>query len=169
MNLNSLDVKRYTDVLLSHNFIPTITLPTRITDHSVTLLDHINVYKPLNDIDSATECGNIFLDISDHLPNFIIIGEKCHFNEERPYIRIFSEKNISRFKTMVSDISWTDVLMCDETNEAYNRFNQEYICAFNECFPLVRKSRKRCKDKKWITNGIRVSIKHKNRLYRKYL
>ena len=50
-----------------------------------------------------------------------------------------------------------------------NVFIEQYSSAFNQCFPLVQKSKKRCKDKKWITNALRVSIKHKTRLYVKYL
>jgi len=166
---NSADVKRYTDSLLSHNFIPTITLPTRITDHSVTLLDHIHLYKPLKEIDRVAECGNIFFDISDHLPNFILLEGKTSRKVERPYIRIYSEKNISRFKTEMSNISWEDVYTCEGTNAAYNNFIQLYSSIYNKCFPLVQKSRKRCKDKKWITSALRVSIRYKTKLYKKYV
>ena len=43
------------------------------------------------------------------------------------------------------------------------------VRAFNECFPHKILSRKRMKDKKWITAGIKQSIKHKNRIYKKWL
>jgi len=165
----SSDVKSYTDVLLSHNFIPTITLPTRITDHSVTLLDHINVYRPIKELGRVAECGNVFFDISDHLPNFITLEGSKSIKSERPYIRIYSEKNISKFKTAVANISWTDVYTCGDTNAAYDIFLENYTKVFDQCFPLVQMSRKRIKDKKWITCALRVSIKHKTRLYRKYL
>ena len=36
-------------------------------------------------------------------------------------------------------------------------------------FPLVRLSRKKFKDKPWITNGIKVSIRHRNKLYKRYI
>jgi hypothetical protein len=166
---NLADVKNYTNALLSHNFIPTVTLPTRITDHSVTLLDHINVFKPLRDIGKITECGNLFFDISDHLPNFIILEGKNSNKTERPYIRIYSEKNVSKFKTQIADINWQNLYSCDDTNGAYNNFIDHYTYAFNQCFPLIQKSRNRCKDKKWLTSALRVSIKHKTRLYKKYL
>ena len=166
---NSLHVKQYTDTLLSHNFMPMITLPTRITDHSVTLLDHINVFKPVKEIDRVTECGNLFFDISDHLPNFILIEGKHEKKVERPYIRIFSEKNISRFKNKISEINWQEVLTCEDTNSASDIFINQYASVFKQCFPLVKKSKRRCKDKKWITCALRVSIRHKTRLYRKYI
>ena len=34
------------------------------------------------------------------------------------------------------------------------------------CFPLIRKSRKRAKDKPWVTKGTKISIKHRHRLLR---
>ena len=34
---------------------------------------------------------------------------------------------------------------------------------------FVRQSRKRAKDKMWVTSGIKQSSKHKNKLYRKWL
>ena len=44
----------------------------------------------------------------------------------------------------------------------YKYFNRIYC----ESFPLVQISRKRHKDKPWITKGILISIRHKNRLYK---
>jgi len=79
LNVNSSDVRNYSDVLLSHNFMPTITLPTRITDHSATLIDHINVFKPLSDISRVTVCGNIFFDISNIRFNTFNISDKTFY------------------------------------------------------------------------------------------
>ena len=39
----------------------------------------------------------------------------------------------------------------------------------NKYFPIVKLSRKKFKDKPWITNGIKVSIKYRNRLFKKYI
>ena len=45
-------------------------------------------------------CGNLFFDISDHLPNFILLkgGPAPQNKKERPYKRIFSERNINKFQ-----------------------------------------------------------------------
>ena len=40
---------------------------------------------------------------------------------------------------------------------------------FEICFPLKQLSRKKSKNKNWITKGILVSISFKNKLYTKYL
>ena len=42
------------------------------------------------------------------------------------------------------------------------------ICiAYNKSFPFKRLSRKRAKDKPWITSGLKQSIKQKHALYQK--
>ena len=170
LDTKSTDVKAYTDTLLAHNFIPTIALPTRITDHSLTLIDHINLYRPLKLMSSTCLSGNLFFDISDHLPNFIILeGEKTNAPQQRPYIRIYSERNIFKFQSLLSETNWNGVLSCNAVNDAYNEFTKLFSLAINQSFPLVKQSRRSFKDKKWITPAIKVSIRHKNRLYKKYL
>ena len=66
----------YIDNLLCNNFIPAITIPTRITSSTSTLIDHIYAYpgkKRNNYNEFELKSGNLLSDISDHLPNFIFI------------------------------------------------------------------------------------------------
>ena len=39
---------------------------------------------------------------------------------------------------------------------------------FEECFPLIKLSRRKAKDKIWITEALRKSSKTKAKLYKKY-
>ena len=52
------------DTIVSHSFYPQITLPTRFTDRSCTLID--NFFCKLSSLQTAA--GIITTDISDHLP-----------------------------------------------------------------------------------------------------
>ena len=63
-------VNQFLENILSNNFIPQITLPTRITEKTATLIDNIftNSYKH----NSNCLSGNITTYISDHLPQFLI-------------------------------------------------------------------------------------------------
>ena len=63
-------VNQFLENILSNNFIPQITLPTRITEKTATLIDNIftNSYKH----NSNCLSGNITTFISDHLPQFLI-------------------------------------------------------------------------------------------------
>ena len=55
------------DIFYSYCLLPVITQPTRVTDHSATLIDNIFVSKPGNVIS-----GNIVSDLSDHFPIFCV-------------------------------------------------------------------------------------------------
>ena len=73
------------------NFIPKITLPTRIKDTSMTLIHHIFLRVPKTDIDKPVYCGNLYSEIKDHLPNFIVWPCGKLLKLQRPLIRIYSE------------------------------------------------------------------------------
>ena len=67
---NNDKIGEYYDILTSHLFVPHITLPTRITSSSKTLID--NIFS--NDPDFSTGIsGNFTFSISDHLPQFLIL------------------------------------------------------------------------------------------------
>ena len=55
----------------SYFFHPHILQPTRITDHSATLIDNIF----FNSVNHHTVSGNIIYDLTDHLPNFLVINK----------------------------------------------------------------------------------------------
>ena len=57
----------------------------------------------------------------------------------------------------------------EDDNDWYTKFIRIVYRVFQQSFPLVRVSRERFKDKPWMTKGLRISIKHKNRLYRAQL
>ena len=64
-------VNQFLEKIIVKTFIPQITLPTRITEKTVTLIDNIftNSYKH----NSNSVSGNITTYISDHLPQSLII------------------------------------------------------------------------------------------------
>ena len=85
-------VNTYINNFFEHNFIPCITLPTRITHHSATLLDHIFIKSPKKLIQNKCSSGNFIADLSDHLPNFTFLDIETKSVKDRPYTRIFSQK-----------------------------------------------------------------------------
>ena len=62
-----------------------------------------------------------------------------------------------------------NILNSNDVNESYNNFIAQLSSIHDECFPFVRLSRKKMKDKPWITSAIKVSVRHKNILFHKYL
>ena len=61
-------IKDYFENMLSYGMLPSIVLPTRVAEHSATLIDNIFTNVSQNDIHTS---GIFVTDISDHFPIFI--------------------------------------------------------------------------------------------------
>ena len=68
------NTNEYLNTVLKNGFIPTILLPTRVTSHSCTLIDHI--YHQSRNSRIQILSGNLITDMSDHFANFIILHSK---------------------------------------------------------------------------------------------
>ena len=163
------------NINLENNFIPCITLPTRITNNSATLIDHILVRLPKKKLQAKVNSSNLFCSISDHLMNFILLELKLNKSKDRPYVRLFTRNRINYF--LQNHINGPPLLQTNsdgtlvnqDIQVAYPEFIKNYKTMLNKYFPLVKLSRKKFKDKPWITNGIKVSIKYRTRLFKKYI
>ena len=161
--------EEFFNTMTSYFFQPHIIQPTRITDHSATLID--NIY--LNTIEYKTISGNLIYDISDHLPNFIVISKlsQSSYNYDR-YIRDYSQFNEADFLEEVGTIDWMDVFGdTDDVNLIFSSFFYTLSVLVDKHVPLKKLSKRKAKllSKPWITKGIRVSIKRKNKFYKLYL
>ena len=96
-----LSTENFPNTLGSYCFQPQILQPTRITDHSATLIDNIF----FNSLEHFSINGNLCYDLSDHLPNFLPAN-----------IKVF-QQNYSNFDkqapvTHIQSTNW-DVLLRD--------------------------------------------------------
>ena len=172
MNINLLNIDGaittdYISSVMSHRFIPYITRPTRITEFTATLIDHLFIKLPHHQMSAPVNAGILFNDLTDHLPIFAwLSSQDKSLGSQRPKVRIFSDTNIEKIKDKIAVINWSHVLNheCGNINclEFYNYIGEIY----SDSFPLVHVSKKRYKDKPWVTKGILTSIRRKNRLYR---
>ena len=157
----------FLSTMLIHGFMPTILLPTRVTNHSCTLIDHIFYYSKTFKDNFIS--GNLFTDITDHFANFLILeSKKKSLKKDRPNIRIFSDKNKDKFKMLLTNVNWEQELKGVSVDEAMNLYYQKLHIAYNKSFPFVKLSRRRAKDKPWITTALKKSIQEKQRLYKRY-
>ena len=170
LNLDNAHTSTYLNIYLENNFIPCITIPTRINHTSQTLIDHIFIKIPPKLIQNKCSSGNLITDISDHLPNFLFFDLKIPTVKNRPFVRLFTENNkklfadkLSEEAPLINDNELTD------SNRAYDIFSNNYLNLFNKYFPFTRMSKKCFKNKPHITSGIKVSIRFRNRLFKKYL
>jgi hypothetical protein len=145
---NSQNTAAYLDLLSNYSFLPLILTPTRTTAQSSTLIDHI-MYNGFKGTKSYS--GNIFADVSDHLPNYAIIpftNSKSH-SKDRPHVRLNSENNILNFIAAVNDTDWS-IDPINDCKTAFNHFYDTFQDCFQKFFPLVKLSISQFKRKPWL-------------------
>lgn len=164
-NFENKEVMNYLSALLSHRYLPYISLPSRITSHSATCIDHIFVRSIAKESLHDILAGLFYCDISDHLPCFLSLKfSRSNDAGLRRKIRIFSERNCANFSLKMRNFNWE--LIYQPNCDWYSIFVKNVQDIFHSSFPLVRISRKRNKDKPWITKELKTSIKENHRLFR---
>ena len=145
-------------------FHPLISLRSRITPSSATLIDNIFT----NNICVPMSSGLLVTSISDHLPVFALIGDLGTPNQRGPQFtmrREFGDEGKARFRDMLK--GWDYAPRSESASEDANRFRNEFRDMYNTCFPLIRK--KICKIdllKPWLCDNTFLSkVKEKNRLF----
>ena len=89
------ETDEFMNILGTNFFQPHISLPTRITDHSATLIDNIF----FNSLEHYAISGNIINDISDHMANFLIINKFSSLPDNiKIYKRDYSKLDEKCFK-----------------------------------------------------------------------
>ena len=96
----------FLDILGAHQMLPSITLPTRITDTSSTIIDNIFI----SPTDSNILYGNLTVSKSEHLPQFIFLDFKSETSSKLllGFRRDWSKLNCEQFKNQFDQkpISW---------------------------------------------------------------
>ena len=129
--------KDFVDLLYSYGLYPLVTKPTRVTSFSATLIDNfftINIFK-------ISKCGILCNDISDHLPIYFSAAQKgigVQIKKRYKLIRVFNERNTNEFKSALENNSWNNVYTCDNANDAYEYFIQEFTDLYEQYFPLKK-------------------------------
>ena len=137
-------VDQYVDTILQNSFIPCITIPTRIADRSATLIDHILLKTTKKQIHTKVSAGNLITDISDHLPNFIIMDLVIQKYHDRPFIRLFTPNKIKKYHSEVPDesplITKENNINLDDNNTqtTYKEFDKNLHYLYDKYFPLIK-------------------------------
>ena len=175
-NLDSLkynesnNIKSVFDIFIRNSIIPLITKPTRVTQTSETIIDHIFT----NDFSSQNLLsGVITTDISDHFPIFIVnkeVKSDKASNKIEVMKRNLSQSNVNKFITSLQSTDWNTVLNDPDPQSAYSKFVSIYQAVYDKECPLkkqlVKEKTLRCP---WMTPGLLKSSKRKQKLYNKFL
>ena len=179
---NDINCQNIIDITTNHGFMQLISRPTRVTDHSATLIDHIYT----NKLNSIINTSIITLDISDHLGTLVTISLNDEFDRattmrnkktesSNPDYRMFNEANDEIFRQCIADEDWSAIL--DEPNlnseTQYDRLAEIYTKHYDSAYPTkknrVRRKKERANPKPWILPWLEEACDRKNRLYHQFV
>ena len=163
--------QEYFDVLLSNGFIPKITFPTRITNHSATLIDNALV-KISRDF-SETLAGIITHKISDHQPYFVTLDYLKIKRNAIKYVKVYNN-NLQSIENLKLELKALNLMtrldnnLHVNPNYSYSIINDNLTKAIDRHLPVkvVKYNKHKHKKTKWITQGIINSIRYRDKLYK---
>ena len=170
MNIDMLEPNaygnEYINIMHSHAFLPTISHPTRVTQNSSKLIDHIWLNKTI-----PCESGVINSDFSDHFPIFILT--KFEHSVSKHIDKSFRDHAQANLRSLYDDTSeWLHQFShMDFTNinaEA-EYFHHKLYETYNINCPIRRKTMSINKFKNpWINYQLLNKIQTKHELFRLY-
>ena len=162
----------YYNQITNINFIPLITLPTRIASKSKTLIDNIL----FNQFSPGIVSGNINVSISDHSPQFAIIPLKTSKIKPKnaKFVRNFRNSDQITVANKFQTIDWNFSSIQGETPESdvdqdLSQFLEKTNHAIDNLFPYKKLSNKevKLKNNPWLNNNILKEIKIRDKYYSK--
>ena len=171
LNYNLLDtedihVNCCVDTFFEFEHYPLINIPTRITDSTATVLDHLWT----NIVEIPIKTAVLMDDIADHLPVYmnLALEKSSSIGKQIVEKRCFSEEAVrkSKFNSSLRKMMIDDILQEKCTNKAYNIFHQKYSKLFETSFPVRKK--KIITRKKQTRSWYSIEIKQLNDLKQKY-
>ena len=171
MNIDMLSpceaMEEYCSIMQSASYLPVITEPTRVTNDTSTLLDHIWTTQ-LHEVVS----GVIDISITDHFPTFLSTYLDISL-ANTPIRKIFRDHSDSAIINLKRDVieflqSFEDTNELDSNTRTNSFHNNLYHLYDSNCKLLSKIISKNNYLKPWITHEIKDQINHKHSLFRQY-
>ena len=174
INLLKINEQEHCSILFDMltSFIPQIILPTRFTTYTGTLID--NLFCNLTKHSLQGTAGISIKAFSDHQPYFMFVDTTL--KEDHP--TIFIQVNVQNKEAMLNvknDIHFSDIYSKLDTNSNTDP-HHNYIIIINEInqaknkymtTKLVTFNKYKNKKSTWITQGLLISIRYRDKLYKK--
>ena len=166
---NDHSTNEFLETLLSSSFLPLISKPTRVTDHSATLIDNMfcNVL-PLPD------SFIILSDITDHFPVMTYFTLKTFVNDSKLSFPLFkrrvSPEKLASLDAALDNADWSRVYESDDVNLSFDNFMNIFNAFLDDIIPKQKKNMDYKKTPRLprISKSILPSINRKHCLYYKY-
>ena len=164
-NQDNEHVCNFIEMMLEGHYFPVINKPTRITDTSATVLDHIwtNLHQ------QQIKSGVILNPLSDHLPVYMCFNLNKQ-NLYRPQQkRSFTPQSITKFNEMLENIDINAILNETNPNLAFKLLMDNYKSTFNYCFPFIKQNIENKNKQPWFDNDLYLLMLKKNKCFKKFL
>ena len=155
----------YLGEFTSEGFYPLISLPTRLTDTTATLIDNIWT----NKVEAKIGSGLVTVRVSDHLPIFAFVGgsegKMVEGGQGGRRRRLVNKGRIRRFG---EKLEWSfDKVGAVGVEENVAVFRNSFRDLYDETFPWVEEKRKRRDvEKPWLDDlEFKELVEEKGRLY----
>ena len=179
-NINLLEVEereKYHDFyshMVSHGFIPNITLPTRFATKKRSLIDQI-YSKFTRQVAGNTNSGILFGDTSDHLACFTVFNHIRVTQNKHKFVttRKMDTVALENFSNDIKNINLIEHIQHDpesDPNINYNIISESITQSMDTHMPIKTEkfNKYRHKGTPWITNEIIHSIKYRDKLYKSF-
>ena len=155
-------IHHFFNLLCGYGFLPNIIQPTRVTEHSATVID--NIFS--NNIQEDIISGNILLTLSEHFSQFISVKrEKIDLKKINIIQRDYSKFSTESFRDDVSIQNWN--YSHENAHDLFKDFFNKLEGSVNRHAPMKKLTPKeiRLKNKPWITIDIQKMIKIRNKVF----
>ena len=151
------------NTITSYGFLPQIINPTRIKVNSTTIID--NIFS--NTVNHNQTSGNILIELSDHLPQFLSVNRnKPDLSNIKMYARNYSKFSNESFRDDVSIQKWDNNL--EDVNDQFNDFLARLEGCVDRHAPIkeLNQREKKLINKPWITKEIIKLIMKRNCIFK---
>ncbi|XP_033107617.1 uncharacterized protein LOC117109396 [Anneissia japonica] len=128
---------RMIDLANSFHLHQLFSEPTRVTQNSRTLIDHIYTSTP-NKINNS---GVLHTGISDHSAVFVILGREKKVNRKHKFktCRNYKHFDVHKFKQDMQNLNWQELKACSNVDDAVDYFEIQFLKVANRHAPPLRR------------------------------
>lgn len=177
ININILNkqeqyVNNYLSILAENGLFPYVNKPTRVTENTNSIIDHIFVRKDKHFHLRNTGLNSYIFEtnITDHYAVMLSIDLVKKRQTERTSKKIYKKIEYNKLISTLNKEEWADVLQENDLEVANNLFNKKLTEYIEKCSKtIIHKNNKTHKIKPWITLGIINSIRYRDNLKKRLI
>ena len=156
-------LKKYKEFCSTFSLVQMINSPTRITNNSVSLIDHVLT----NSSDKISNSGVIDTGLSDHQLIFCtrkLVREKVH-SHKNIKCRSFKNYTPNDFILKLQESNFHNYNTFDDIDDAYNDFSNKLLLAINEVAPS-KEVRIKSNNQEWFDGEVLEAISTRDKFFR---